>query len=356
MYSKQDLLEYVGKVTLAIMIIIAGILCIASLISIISPPVSAQTQQTSSMTSQPNTSLFSESIINSPNLVTGFFALTINGLSNFANSTITSVDTLANQFTDAVSVASKSSLRFLATSAKVTARGIGSGIKFVGNSLVFAGKGVLFIGKTLASALFSIIKLPGFLFSKATSKTLSSSLVRPSDYQNAELIDPNSSELLAALTALPPTSTQLNNSKPNAIPITSTNGDGPIWPIKGRITTQFGVAHWPYQPTHTGLDISDGKRSGTTAIKPFRSGKVIETIKSNSGYGNHVIVDHGNGVTSWYAHLYSISVKVGDQVSTNTTIGYEGSTGMSTGTHLHFEVRVNNKVADPHKFVAGEPY
>ncbi len=354
MYSKQDLLEYVGKVTLAIMIIIAGILCIASLISIISPPVSAQTQQTSSMTSQPTTSLFSESIIDSPNLVTGFFALTINGLSNFANSTVANVNETANQFTSAASVASKSSLRFLATSAKVTAQGIGSGIKFVGNSLVFAGKGVLFIGKTFASALFTILKLPGFLFSKVTTKTLNSSLVRPSDYQSAELIDPNSTELLTALTALPPTETNKNSSSVESTPINIS--DGPIWPIKGRITTQFGVAHWPYQPTHTGLDISDGKRSGTTAIKPFRSGKVIETIKSNSGYGNHVIVDHGNGVTSWYAHLYSISVKVGDQVSTNTTIGYEGSTGMSTGTHLHFEVRVNNKVADPHKFVAGEPY
>ncbi len=356
MYSKQELFEVVGKVMLAVMIIIAGILSLAFLITIIVPPVSAQSSQSNNPNSQTSSDIFSGYMVESPNVTTSFFANGMNGVGHFANGVTNSVSNGANQFTNSVSRASKASIKFAVVSVKVTANSIKFGFILIGKSLLFVGKSIAFIGKTFANAIFSIIKLPGAILGKVTSATLASSVMRPSDYQTAELIDPNSSELLAALTALPPTSTQVNNAKPNATPITSTNGGGPIWPITGRITTQFGVAHWPYQPTHTGLDISDGKKSGVTPIKPFRNGKVIETIKSNKGYGNHVIIDHGNGVTSLYAHLYSIEATVGQEVTINSVIGYEGSTGMSTGTHLHFEVRVNNKVADPHKFVAGEPY
>jgi murein DD-endopeptidase MepM/ murein hydrolase activator NlpD len=71
--------------------------------------------------------------------------------------------------------------------------------------------------------------------------------------------------------------------------------------------------------------------------------------------GNHVIVDHGNGVTSVYAHLHSISVQVGQDVTLDTTLGLEGSTGASTGTHLHFEIRVNGQAANPQQFISGQP-
>lgn len=356
MYSKQELFEVVGKVTLAIMIIIAGFLSIAFLITLIVPPVSAQSSQSNNSNSQTSTDIFSGYMVESPNVTTSYFANGINGVGHFANRVTNSVSNGANQLTNSVSRASKASIKFAVTSVKITASGIRFGFIFLGKSIVFAGKGLAFIGKTFTNTIFSIIRIPGAILSKVTNATLASSVVRPSDYQTAELIDPNSSELLTALTALPPTSPQTNNSKPNSLSATSNNGSGPVWPITGRITTQFGVAHWPYQPTHTGLDISDGKKSGVTPIRPFRNGKVIETIKSNKGYGNHVIIDHGNGVTSLYAHLYSIEATVGQEVTINSVIGYEGSTGMSTGTHLHFEVRVNNKVADPHKFVAGEPF
>jgi murein DD-endopeptidase MepM/ murein hydrolase activator NlpD len=167
--------------------------------------------------------------------------------------------------------------------------------------------------------------------------------------EEVPIIDPNSPELLAALTALPPAKTK--DAKQAA---TRDNSD-PVWPIHGAITTNFGVPHWPYQATHTGLDISDGQASGVTPVKPFRPGRVVDVVASGSGLGNHVVVDHGQGVTSVYAHLASISVKVGQKVAQGTTLGLEGSTGASTGTHLHFEIRVHGRAADPHRFINGQP-
>jgi murein DD-endopeptidase MepM/ murein hydrolase activator NlpD len=68
-----------------------------------------------------------------------------------------------------------------------------------------------------------------------------------------------------------------------------------------------------------------------------------------------VIIDHGKGVTSVYAHLASISVKEGKKVGMDTVLGYEGTTGLSTGVHLHFEIRVNGQAADPRQFISGHP-
>lgn len=131
-------------------------------------------------------------------------------------------------------------------------------------------------------------------------------------------------------------------------------GTQTVWPIHGRITTEFGVYHEPYQKTHTGIDISDGKPSGTSAVTVFRSGTVLQ-VSHSGGYGNHVIVDHGNGLTSLYGHLYSISVVVGQHVNPGDTLGYEGSTGDSTGPHVHFEIRLNNQPVNPHLYETGNP-
>ncbi len=205
-----------------------------------------------------------------------------------------------------------------------------------------------FLGETTGKGVSIVANIPGDAINSVTNTAIMKNIIRPSEYEEVALIDPNSPELLAALAVMPPKPENTNQPQP----ITET---GPIWPINGRITTKFGVPHRPYQNTHTGLDISDGKRSGVTPIKPFRSGKVIETIKSRRGYGNHIIIDHGNGVTSVYAHLASITAKVGQEVTIYDSIGTEGSTGMSTGTHLHFEIRVNGKAANPFKFLDGQP-
>lgn len=150
---------------------------------------------------------------------------------------------------------------------------------------------------------------------------------------------------------------ELANSKPaaSAAPAGWQEDTTPQWPIHGAITEEFGVPHWPWQPIHTGIDISDGAAQGITPIRPFKPGRVIVVIQSSSGFGNHVIVDHGNGLVSLYGHMYATAVQVGQYVDKNTVLGYEGTTGASTGVHVHFEIDLNSQPVNPHLYVQGQP-
>lgn len=215
--------------------------------------------------------------------------------------------------------------------------GQAAGLALHGVSSVFG-----FVGDVAGGAISGIARL-----------THIDAIIRPADDTDVPIIDPDSPELAAALAAMP-ASEQKPQSAGSAAPQSGANA-GPAWPIHGDITTLFGVPHWPYQPTHTGIDISDGKAPGVTPVKAFRAGKVTDVIHSNRGLGNHVIVDHGSGVSSVYAHLHSTNVQTGQSVDTGTVLGLEGSTGASTGTHLHFEIRVNGQAADPRQFVNGQP-
>lgn len=95
---------------------------------------------------------------------------------------------------------------------------------------------------------------------------------------------------------------------------------------------------------HPGVDF--GAKIGSP-IKPIRAGEIIEANYSKSGYGNTVVVNHGQGLTSRYAHLSKIEIKVGDVVTTNTEVGQIGVTGRSTGPHLHLEIRQNGIPLNP---------
>lgn len=99
-----------------------------------------------------------------------------------------------------------------------------------------------------------------------------------------------------------------------------------------------------YKFFHPGLDL-DGETGDH--IKPIKAGKIEVAEYSNVGYGRHVIVDHGNNLKTLYAHLSKINVKEGDEVTTASVIGEMGSTGKSTGSHLHFEVRNNGIPVNP---------
>ena len=119
------------------------------------------------------------------------------------------------------------------------------------------------------------------------------------------------------------------------------------WPVPGhhRITSPFGYRVHPilgYKKLHTGIDIS--APSGTPVIAAG-SGTVIAS-RFMGGYGNCIMIDHGSKV-SVYGHLSGRAVSAGQSVSAGQTIGYVGSTGMSTGPHLHFEVRVNGSLQNP---------
>ncbi len=129
----------------------------------------------------------------------------------------------------------------------------------------------------------------------------------------------------------------------------STMKDGNfIWPLPGysTITSGYG-SRWG--STHTGIDISGGGCYGA-GIVAAASGTVIKA-GSHWSYGNYIIVDHGGGYTTLYAHCSKLLVSAGQNVAQGQKIALVGSTGQSTGPHLHFEVRINGKTQNPRNFV-----
>ena len=118
------------------------------------------------------------------------------------------------------------------------------------------------------------------------------------------------------------------------------SSQGFIWPASGTLTSNFG---WRWGRMHEGIDI--GAATGTP-ISASAAGTVI-VAGWNGGYGNLVVIDHGGGVSTAYGHQSAIHVSVGQSVGQGTVIGAVGSTGNSTGPHLHFEVRINGSATDP---------
>ena len=119
---------------------------------------------------------------------------------------------------------------------------------------------------------------------------------------------------------------------------------------EGTITSRYGVSSRLRKSTHTGLDIS--AVTGTD-IKVVADGTVISAGYRGS-YGYLVKVDHGNGVETWYAHTSKMYVKKGDTVKAGDVIAGVGSTGNSTGPHLHLEIRVNGETVDPQDYLYNE--
>jgi murein DD-endopeptidase MepM/ murein hydrolase activator NlpD len=112
------------------------------------------------------------------------------------------------------------------------------------------------------------------------------------------------------------------------------------WPVSGPLNSTFGPRWGTF---HRGIDIGAG--SGTP-IGAAADGTVYYSGVMD-GYGNVILIDHGNGLTTLYAHQSQLIAGVGQHVSRGQTIGLVGSTGHSTGPHLHFEVRVNGVAYDP---------
>lgn len=119
-----------------------------------------------------------------------------------------------------------------------------------------------------------------------------------------------------------------------------------IRPVPGAITSPFGYRVHPIygdSRLHAGIDFA---ASNGTAIKSAKAGVVI-SASVMSGYGNVIVVDHGGGISTLYAHQSSFAVGVGTKVAQGQIIGYSGQSGNVTGPHLHFEVRVNGSPVDP---------
>lgn len=120
-----------------------------------------------------------------------------------------------------------------------------------------------------------------------------------------------------------------------------------VTPVSGTITSRYGVSSRIRKSNHTGLDIAT--KTGTP-IKVVASGTVTEASYDGS-YGNLVKVNHGNGVETWYAHTSKMYVKKGQKVEAGDVIAAVGSTGNSTGPHLHLEIRVNGEHINPQKYL-----
>lgn len=123
-----------------------------------------------------------------------------------------------------------------------------------------------------------------------------------------------------------------------------------IKPTSGRLTSPFGNRIHPVtraRSFHSGIDLAN---STGTAILASRNG-VVERVGYQGSYGNVVIINHGNGVTTLYAHLSGFNVRVGQNVQQGERIASMGSTGRSTGSHLHFEIRQNGNAVNPLSFI-----
>lgn len=123
----------------------------------------------------------------------------------------------------------------------------------------------------------------------------------------------------------------------------------PVWSYW--VTSKFGFRSDPFNKKkagHKGVDLAS--RTGNK-IQIKAKGRVIKVEHSNRGYGNNIIVDHGNGFKTRYAHMHKIYVKKGDYLKINATIGEVGNTGRSTGPHLHYEVLYQGRPVDPLPFM-----
>jgi murein DD-endopeptidase MepM/ murein hydrolase activator NlpD len=120
----------------------------------------------------------------------------------------------------------------------------------------------------------------------------------------------------------------------------ASSGSGFIWPVNGVLTSGFG---WRWGRMHEGIDIA--VPSGTPVVAS--AGGTVVVAGWMGGYGNLVVVDHGGGIATAYGHNTSVAAAVGQSVGQGQVIAYSGSTGHSTGPHVHFEVRVNGAAVDP---------
>ncbi|MDR2647466.1 MAG: M23 family metallopeptidase [Oscillospiraceae bacterium] len=129
------------------------------------------------------------------------------------------------------------------------------------------------------------------------------------------------------------------------------SAQGFVWPTPTlkQVTSPYGYRRSGF---HTGVDISGSGASGKLVVAA-KDGRVEMINRSGSGYGNQIVINHGNGVKTRYAHLYSgsISVSVGDSVIAGQPIARVGSTGNSTGPHLHFEVIINGSTQNPMNYL-----
>ena len=125
-----------------------------------------------------------------------------------------------------------------------------------------------------------------------------------------------------------------------------------VWPAQGWVTSGFGFRTNPFtglSQMHEALDISN--RTGTLIVAPADG--IVSDIGRDSAYGVILVISHGFGMTTRFAHLNKTLVKVGQKVKRGDIVGYVGSTGKSTGPHVHYEIWAKGKSVNPKKYLQG---
>lgn len=123
-----------------------------------------------------------------------------------------------------------------------------------------------------------------------------------------------------------------------------------LWPVRGRITSSFGERMDPFNGEgafHSGLDIAV---SFGTPVHASAAGEVVYSGFMN-GYGRTIIINHGHGLRTLYAHMSALAVTIGQHVQRDEVVGFVGMSGRSTGAHLHYEVRINNAPVNPIRYL-----
>ncbi len=125
-----------------------------------------------------------------------------------------------------------------------------------------------------------------------------------------------------------------------------------IWPVNGRILSHYGDRQDPFSGEgafHSGLDIAAAQG---TSVRSSADGVVELAEWASGGYGKLVVIDHGNGTQTWYAHLSGFEVVSGQEIRRGEILGYSGATGRATSPHLHFEVRRQGNPVNPYPYLA----
>lgn len=133
-----------------------------------------------------------------------------------------------------------------------------------------------------------------------------------------------------------------------------------VWPARGYVSDEFGTLSTERSDMglgpHTGIDIANERRETGAPITPFMVGKVITVHKTDDNTcGIYVKVDHGNGITSLYCHMIATNTTRDADVKPGDVIGYVGSTGASTGPHVHFQIMIYDIPVNPRTFMVGQP-
>lgn len=126
------------------------------------------------------------------------------------------------------------------------------------------------------------------------------------------------------------------------------------WPVLGHITDSFGERLDPFSGEgafHTGVDVASDYGAPVHAT----ADGIVTIAENHAGYGRLVVIDHGFGITTWYAHLSSFSAVPGSRVKRGEVVGYTGISGRSTGPHVHYEVRMNNAPINPWRYMRATP-